>query len=218
MPTYERALTAGEQREFNQYAVIGNQMIGGERDAPATRIIAAIQTFVEKHQRQQESQWALRREGVEKPRHTAAARALATVWGDQLARVFGWEWVCVMFQGEEHYAMVQPDRSLAIFAMEYVEACMDLETMDCAIKHAFDQLRANAFPTQAPLSYASAMQWVGPPCCVPAASGGEPAKRWASERLAIMIRNPGGSVPSGETAHEALREASGTSTCGANHA
>jgi len=163
MPTYERALTAGEQRDFNHYAAIGNQMIGGERDAPPTRIIAALQAFVDKHQRQQESQWALRREGVEKPSHSAAARALATVWGDQLARVFGWEWVCVVCEGAERFAVVQPDRSLAIFAMDYVEACMELRTIDCAIRPAFDQLRASAIPPQPASGYASAMQWVGSP-------------------------------------------------------
>ncbi|MEJ8851793.1 hypothetical protein [Variovorax rhizosphaerae] len=211
MPTYERALTAGEQREFNQYAVIGNQMIGGERDASPMRIVTTLQAFVEKHQRQQESQWSLRREGVERPSHTGAARALATVWGDQLVRVFGWEWICLMFEGEEHFVVVQPDRSLAVFAAEYVEACLNLE-MGCAIRPAFDQLRANAFPAQAPLSYVSVMQWVSSPCNELAPSQAVPPKRWAADRLKAIIRNLGASGPSSEAACEATEQGFGTPT------
>lgn len=202
MPTYERALTAGEQREFNRYAVIGNQMIGGERDAPPTRIVSAIQAFVERHQHQQEGQWSLRRDGVEKPRHTAAARALATVWGDQFVRVFGWEWICVMFGGEEHYVVVQPDRSLAIFATEYIEACLDLETMDCAIKTAFDQLRANDIPPQMAWSYTSAIRLVGLAAGEPEHSVPGHATRWAADRLGTIIRESGAWVPGNERVRE----------------
>ncbi|WP_213957737.1 hypothetical protein [Variovorax sp. dw_954] len=191
MSTYERALTAGEQREFNRYAAAGNQMIGGERDAPPTRIVAAIHASVDRHQRKHAGQWAPRREGEERRGNAEAARALATVWGDQLVRVFGWEWVCVMFEGEEHYVVVQPSRSLAIFATEYIEACLDLETMDCAIKAAFDQLRSDVIPPQAAWSYTSAMQLVSLAASEPARAVPAHAKRWAADRLGTIIRKSG---------------------------
>ena len=209
MPTYERALTAREQREFNQYAAIGNLMIGGERDSPPTRIVTAIHAYIDRHRRKHAGPSESRREGEEKPGNAQAARALATVWGDQFIRVFGWEWICVMFDGEEHYVVVQPDRSLVIFAAEYIEACLDMETMDCAVKSAFDQLRANAIPPQEMLSYTSAMRWVDPGLDEP----GTPmvpahAMHRAADRFAAFIRTCSALTVPNEWTHQ---EPTGTS-------
>jgi hypothetical protein len=152
MPTSERSLTAQEHFRFKNHSAIGLQMIS---DVPCSRtsvIVAGVDSFIRRRKN-----LLAPLKGVEGDNAEAAA-ALGTVWGNQVAREFGWEWICVMIDGEEHFVAAAPDRALVIFAHEYVRECLDSKTMDCAIALSFDMLRAGAIEPPAALSYTSMMK------------------------------------------------------------
>ncbi|MEJ8858250.1 DUF3806 domain-containing protein [Variovorax robiniae] len=88
------------------------------------------------------------------------ARALGTVWGNQLVREFGWEWICVMLGEEEHFVVAAPDRSLVVFAHEYVWKCLESNDVECKVARSFELLRAGAIKAPPALTYTSMMPMV----------------------------------------------------------
>src|SRR5690606_3773304 len=57
------------------------------------------------------------RKGLRKPdgqESVEIALGLGAVWGNQIVRELGWEWVCIKAGGQEYCVVTPPDRSLFI--------------------------------------------------------------------------------------------------------
>jgi hypothetical protein len=202
MPTYERALTAQEQREFNHYAAVGMQMIDSDDAAAPAEITAAVHDFIGMHQHQFSSAWAPFMEEGDEPNIAAVARALGTVWGDQLVREFGWEWICIGLGRGERFVVAEPDRGLAVFAADYVEMCLESNDSDCAIQPAFDLLRTYAVPPQQVLSYTSTMRLVHLDPGLAGAQGSSTRERWISD----FLKKIGARMPANDRELQEARE------------
>jgi hypothetical protein len=81
-------------------------------------------------------------EGPVVPDDDDPAFTLGSLWGNQLVRQLGWQWAIVTF--EEHddteaVGVFSPDRSLAIYPLHFVWACLE-NAAPVTIKLAFDIL------------------------------------------------------------------------------
>lgn len=141
MDMQERSLTEGEEAEFRTRAHNGLTnlgLVGAEPEPKAA--VQAVETFVEKWQ-------AERRNPLKKlfrrgPDPVDVALSLGIIWGDQLVRQFGWEWTCLQTDGQDLYAVVSPDRSLAVYPTYFIKACLDDPYADCTAMLAFNMLEA----------------------------------------------------------------------------
>ncbi|MEJ8851792.1 DUF3806 domain-containing protein [Variovorax rhizosphaerae] len=156
MPTSERSLTVQEHALFKDYAATGFNMIS---DVPCSRmsvIVTGIDDFI------QAAQGPLLFAPTKsfEVDDAVAARALGTVWGNQMVREFGWEWICVTLGEEEHFVVAAPDRALVVFAHDYVWKCLESNDMECNVALSFDLLRAGAIKAPPALTYTSMMPMV----------------------------------------------------------
>jgi hypothetical protein len=141
MDMQERPLTEGEQDEFRTRANNGLTNLGLAGTEPEPKAaVQGVETFVEKWQAERRSPLkTLFRRG---PDAVDVALALGAVWGDQLVRQFGWEWTCLQADGQDLYAVVSPDRSLAVYPTYFIKACLDEPNADCTAMLAFNMLEA----------------------------------------------------------------------------
>jgi len=156
MPTSERSLTVQEQAQFKNYAATGFDMIS---DVPCSRMATIVEEVDQLIQKRQGPLLFAPTYGFEGD-DADAARALGTVWGNQMVRQFGWEWICVTLGEEEHFVVAAPDRSLVVFAHDYVWKCLESNDVECSVALSFEQLRAGAIKAQPALTYTSMMPLV----------------------------------------------------------
>ena len=155
MPTSERSLTPQEHAQFKNDAAIGFRLISEVPCSPVAAIVAGIDDFIHKRQGPLRNFTApLKGFQGDDP---AAARALGTVWGNQMVRAFGWEWICVTLGETEHFVVAAPDRSLVVFAHEYAWKCMESNDLECSIALSFDLVRGGAIERPPALTYTSMM-------------------------------------------------------------
>ena len=137
----ERGLTLkekGQLAHFSQQASRGLGLASGE--TTPQEIMGTVDARVDAMQA------TLRGGNAEK---TAAQLVVGfgVVFGDQLVRRFGWEWVGLSAEGRNRYAVVNPDRSLAVYPMDFIKACLENPEMDCTVMLAFNMLAAGKLPS-----------------------------------------------------------------------
>lgn len=74
-----------------------------------------------------------------------ASLTLASLWGQQLVRQFGWQWATVVFHeldNTEAVGVFSPDRSLAIYPFHFVFSCLE-DRAPVTILLAFHVLQAS---------------------------------------------------------------------------
>ena len=156
--TTDRAISEDEKSEFESYAKSGLKLLGKIESADPGELVAAVDTYIAKHQKA--STGFVKKLFSKAPDNIETSLALGIVWGNQLVRAFRWEWVCVLVEGEERYAVVAPDRSLVVFATYFVKECLDHATADCTVLLSYNMLRENRLSTEPTRGYTSVMQSV----------------------------------------------------------
>jgi hypothetical protein len=151
----ERALNSDELAEFQAYHQQGLDLLKLTDISEPKEIVKAIDVYVD--------QWQDKRRGFlakllpKSQDSVETALALGIVWGNQIVRNFNWSWVCLASEETELYAVVPPDRSLAIYATYFIKECLDHTTADCTVMLAFNMQAAGKLASESPNEYASVM-------------------------------------------------------------
>lgn len=153
----DRPLSASEFVEFEQYRQKGQDLLGSSAKAAPKQIVEAIDDYV--------GEWQSKRRGLLallRPRTDAVepARALGVVWGDQIVRHFDWSWTCEIRGGEERFAVTSPNRSLIIYAPQFIHDCLHDARIDCTVMLAFNMQEAGNFSGCQPGEYVDVMSGV----------------------------------------------------------
>ena len=154
----ERPLDRDELAEFQSYSQKGMELLGVSGATEPAEIVKAIDDFVDNWQNKRRG--FLAKLGLRSGDPIETALALGIVWGNQIVRRFDWVWVCVVTEDNERYAVVSPDRSLAIYATYFIKECLDYTTADCTVLLAFNMQVADKLAHEVPKEYASVMRSV----------------------------------------------------------
>lgn len=153
----ERLIDAEEREEFANYGLSGMRVVGASASSSPKEIVASVHEYVVGSQRKRDGAVA---GSSSKDDDIHLAIALGVVWGDQLARAFGWEWTHVMEDGHERFGVVTRDRSLAIYATHFVKECLDRPSLDCTILLFYNMIESGRFSAKAPGGYLDVMRSV----------------------------------------------------------
>jgi hypothetical protein len=156
--TSERPLDSDEISAFERYRETGLQLLGASEADAAKALVHAVNTYVDEWQSRRRGFLARLRARAEDT--TEVARALSVVWGDQIVRHFGWEWICEVKDEEEWYAVASTDRSLVIHPPRFIGQCLDEPKTDCTILLAFNMQSAGNFTGCKPKQYVNVMSGV----------------------------------------------------------
>jgi hypothetical protein len=154
----ERPLTPDEVSVFQRYREMGLRMLQASEFAEPETLVRDINAYVDQWQSKRRGFIARLRSRTEDT--TDMARALSVVWGDQIVRRFHWEWICEVRDGEERYAVSPPDRSLVIYAPQFMSECLEEPDTDCTVLLAFNMQSAGNFTGCEPREYVSVMSGV----------------------------------------------------------
>jgi hypothetical protein len=88
------------------------------------------------------------------------ARALGVVWGDQIVRHFEWSWICEIREREERFSVAAPNRSLVIYAPQFIHDCLQNPRIDCTVMLAFNMQEAGNFTGVQAREYVDVMSGV----------------------------------------------------------
>jgi len=146
MGVRERPLEEQEQNELDDLVEQGLEMLGEHfpenPDDPA-QVIAAIRIFVDEHRT------APSDEDTE-----AVAFAIGALWGDEVRRALGWQWVLLRLdRGDELFCVVSPDRAVAIRPQLFLYRLLQERQSDNTAALAFNMLREGRLPPGGPGSY-----------------------------------------------------------------
>jgi hypothetical protein len=152
--TQERAITPAEQKEFDQYATQGLKNLGfGEANAESDPdiVVQAISAFVEQWRLQEQK--PLSRLFKHKPDAIDVALSLGILWGNQVARALGWQWTCLLQNGQEYFALVPIDRAYTLYPFYWMRQFLEDERKDNTIILLFNVLKAGRLPPSTPGTY-----------------------------------------------------------------
>src|SRR5687767_3579278 len=127
---FDRSLSAAELEQFEQYRRKGLELLGTSASAAPKQLVQAIDEYVTAWQSKRRGLIAMLRsrgDAVEQ------ARALGVVWGDQIVRHFDWTWACEIRDDEERFAITSPNRSLMIYAPQFIHDCLHDPQRDCTV-------------------------------------------------------------------------------------
>jgi hypothetical protein len=93
---------------------------------------------------------------------TEQARLIfGSLWGQQLVKQFEWEWRRINFSdGSFSFGVVSPDRSLAIYPLDFILGCMQDPDVDVTVSLSFNMLLAGSVPKMKARSYTNVMEGV----------------------------------------------------------
>lgn len=154
----DRPLRADELAQFEHYRQRGFELLGASPSDAAKELVRVIDSYVDEWQEKRRGLFARLRLRAEDS--VEIGRALAVLWGDQIVRQFGWEWICEIRDGSERYGVAAPDRSLAILAPEFIERCLTHPNQDCTLLLAFNMQADGAFAGCLPNDYVNVMSGV----------------------------------------------------------
>lgn len=123
---------------------------------PAT-IVAAIDDFVYQWQNGTRPPSNVIEDGEE------ARLIFGSLWGEQLVKQFGWQWAKVTFHDYDDsiaFGVFSPDRSLAIYPLEFMLGCVNDPTVDATVMLSFNMLREGKIPKMKTKSYTNVMEGV----------------------------------------------------------
>jgi hypothetical protein len=78
---------------------------------------------------------------------------LACLWGNQVCRGLGWEWVDLIIDGDEYYSIVSPQRNYAILPLLLFKDYLTIEDRDNTSLLIYNMLVANKFSPANPGDY-----------------------------------------------------------------
>jgi hypothetical protein len=87
-----------------------------------------------------------------------------SLWGEQLVKQFGWQWAKITFHDYDDsiaFGVFSPDRSLAIYPLEFMLGCLQDPGVDVTVKLSFNMLlAAGEIPKMKKKSYTNVMDGV----------------------------------------------------------
>lgn len=140
MPMNERSLTIEERDEVKYFVAEGLHILGFESNGsePAD-IVRAI------HEHIDQQRAMLPDLSVDDIVDDIAKTMLrmGCLWGQQVCRHYNWEWGCLtqVFDTQEEYAVVAPDRSFVIFPLALIKKLLDEPTRENTIITLFEALQ-----------------------------------------------------------------------------
>lgn len=137
-----RSLSADELSQFECYRQMGLDLLGASASAAPKRLVQAVDEFVENWQDKRRGLGAMFRHRADA---VEPARALGVVWGDQIVRHFEWNWICEIRDVEERFAVAAPNRSLIIYAPQFIHDCLHNPRIDCTVMLVFNMQEAGNF-------------------------------------------------------------------------
>ena len=159
MSDKERPLTGEEQIEFADYAARAWKILGlRESETEPSAAVAAVNAWVDAYQAKRRG--FLARFRKDDPDLVDFALGMGTVWGDQIARRFGWNWTCVLQKHQELYGVAAPDRSLVIYPTYFIKECLSDPNRDCTALLAFNMLAAGTVTAFEPQGFVNLMDGV----------------------------------------------------------
>jgi hypothetical protein len=132
----------------------GAELVGITVDAYPQEIVAAINHFLTKPKK---VGWLKKLDNWED-----RALPIGSLWGSAMSREFGWQWVNLIQHDHNDFkviALVNGDRSLAIFPFHYCFGCLE-NNVTPTVLLAFNMLKAGTIPPQAAKSYTNLMDGV----------------------------------------------------------
>jgi hypothetical protein len=152
----EESIPANLLGNIQGCAIDALQVLGASYTAatPAT-LVEAIDDFAYRWQ-----------QGDRPPRKvvkdTEQARLIfGSLWGEQLVKQFGWQWTKVIFpDGGFAFGVAAPDRSLVVYPLDFMLACMEDPGVDVTVALSFNMLLGGAVPAIQPHSYTNLMEGV----------------------------------------------------------
>lgn len=154
MSTSEEPLPESIAENIPGAAAEGAELVGISVDAEPQEIVAAINDFLTT---------ANKSDAVaDIDLWTDRALPLGCLWGEALARAFEWQWASLIQHDHDDYqavAIVNPDRSLAIFPFHYCYGCLENRVIPTVLL-AFNMLQAGTIPPQKPRGYVNVMDGV----------------------------------------------------------
>ena len=146
-----RAITQEEHTVLRGHAKTGLDLVGFPSDAPPDAIIYAIYRYVENWQsRRHRAQYShLLRSG---PGADATAIGLGVVWGDQVVRTLGWEWMFL----QHTFAVVAPEQKWAVHPTDFIRRLLYAGSWGCdenTVLELYNRLKAGDLPPYSPQQY-----------------------------------------------------------------
>lgn len=138
----ERPLNAAELSQFERYRQLGIEVLGASVSATPKMLAEAIDEFVDKWQNERRG---LSRKFRSRTDAVEPARGLGVLWGDQIVRHFEWSWIREIRDSEERFAVAAPNRSLVIYAPQFIHDCLHNPRIDCTVMFAFNMQEAGNF-------------------------------------------------------------------------
>ncbi len=131
----------------------GAELVGVKVDAAPKVIVDAINRFLSKPKK---AGW------FKKVDNWDRALPIGSLWGSAMAREFGWHWADLIQHDHDDFkviAIVNGDRSLAIFPFHYCFGCLE-NNVTPTVLLAFNMLKDGAIPPQKAKSYTNLMDGV----------------------------------------------------------
>jgi hypothetical protein len=76
-----------------------------------------------------------------------------SLWGEQIVKQFGWQWAKVTFHDYDDsfaFGVFSPDRSLAVYPLEFMLGCLQNPNVDVTVMLAFNMLLGGNVPKMRP--------------------------------------------------------------------
>lgn len=86
-----------------------------------------------------------------------------SLWGEQLVKEFGWQWAKVIFHDygdSSAFGVFSPDRSMAIYPLEFMLGCLSDPTVDVTVMLSFNMLKEGSIGKLKKKSYTNMMECV----------------------------------------------------------
>ena len=125
--------------------------------ADAATVVAGIDDFAYRWQKGDRPSTKVVEDGEE------AHLIFGSLWGEQIVKQFGWEWAKVTFHDYDDsvaFGVFSPDRSLAIYPLEFMLGCLQDPDVDVTVALSFNMLQAGKVPKMKKKSYTNVMEGV----------------------------------------------------------
>jgi len=154
MATSESPIAESTAKLIPGTAAEGAKLVGTTVNAEPQEIIETINRFLTKPKK---AGWF-----VKVDNWVDRALPIGSLWGTAMARQFGWQWVQLIQHDHNDFkvvALVNEDRSLAIFPFHYCFGCLENHVTP-TVELAFNMLKAGSIPPQEVNSYINLMDGV----------------------------------------------------------
>jgi hypothetical protein len=125
--------------------------------ADPSTVVKAIDDFMYRWQRDDRPSEDIVEDG------DTARLIMGSLWGEMLVEEFGWEWAKVTFHDYDDsvaFGVFSPDRSLAIYPLEFLLGCVQDPDVDVTVALSFNMLKAGKVPKLKKKSYTNLMDGV----------------------------------------------------------